>query len=338
MIASTSTRNSVNPHQSYSTIKKEVATQTYGIYYPSAKDIDLIITQNKKLLNEKELKEYRPILTSTSPGKGYWRQQLDHICAHLKTYAVNRPDFQSLIGEPRMGNMIHATVHENEYQVTIQTVFRKPENLSQSSFFINETNEYYPINSERSSPYSNTIYSDKKLQKILSSTHALIRLFEKNNNNYNKKSSHQIDILKEVQRLIKEKADVNIKNKEGYTILQLAIRNGYYECLETLIIDGKAKLDKKGPRGNTALHECCLLGLDGAEPLRILLKHGGDASWLNDKNESVIDIAAKQNCPELLQAFSKYQSEKMLKQHMKNSYDDHTRIKTIHDHYSSEKL
>ncbi|CAF1480953.1 unnamed protein product [Rotaria sp. Silwood1] len=235
MIASTLTRNSVNPvwltanttltnyHQSYSTIKKEAATQTYGIYYPSAKDIDLIITQNKKLLNEKELKEYRPILTSTS--------------------------------EPRMGNVIHATVHENEYQVTIQTVFRKPENLSQSPFFINKTNEYYPIDNERSSPYSNTIYSDSR-QK----------------------------------------------------------------------------------RGNTALHECCLLGLDGAEPLRILLKHGGDASWLNGKNESVIDIAAKQNCPELLQAFSKYQSEKMLKQHMKNSYDDHTRIKTIHDPHSSEKL
>ncbi|CAF5093354.1 unnamed protein product, partial [Rotaria sp. Silwood1] len=35
--------------------------------------------------------------------------------------------------------------------------------------------------------------------------------------------------------------------------------------------------NKKGPRGNTALYECCLLGLDGAEPLRILLKHGGDA-------------------------------------------------------------
>ncbi|CAF1281209.1 unnamed protein product [Rotaria sp. Silwood1] len=247
MIASTLTRNSVNPHQSYSTIKKEVATQTYGIYYPSAKDIDLIITQNKKLLNEKELKGYRPILTSTSPGKGYWRQQLDHICAHLKTYAVNRPDFQSLIGESRMGNMIHATLHENEYEVTIQTIFRKPESLSQSPFFINETNEYYPINSERSSPYSNTIYSD---------------------NEYPREKSQGTKIKR---------------------------RN------------------KKGPRGNTALYECCLLGLDGAEPLRILLKHGGDACWLNDKNESVIDIATKQNCPELLQAFSKYQSEKMLK-------------------------
>ncbi|CAF5181418.1 unnamed protein product, partial [Rotaria sp. Silwood1] len=43
-------------------------------------------------------------------------------------------------------------------------------------------------------------------------------------------------------------------------------------------------------RGNAALYECCLLGLDSAESLRILLKHGGDASWLNDKNESVIDI------------------------------------------------
>ncbi|CAF4001520.1 unnamed protein product, partial [Rotaria sp. Silwood1] len=48
--------------------------------------------------------------------------------------------------------------------------------------------------------------------------------------------------------------------------------------------------NKKGPRGNAALYECCLLGLDSAESLRILLKHGGDASWLNDKNESVIDI------------------------------------------------
>ena len=57
------------------------------------------MTQNKQLLAEQEFKEKRPILTSTSPGKGYWRQQLDHICAHLKTYAVNRPDFRALIGK-----------------------------------------------------------------------------------------------------------------------------------------------------------------------------------------------------------------------------------------------
>jgi len=84
--------------------KTEAATQTYGISYPSAKDLDLLLTQNKKLLEEQEFKEKRPILTSVSPGKGYWRQQLDHICAHLKAFAVNRPDFRALIGNYRMKN------------------------------------------------------------------------------------------------------------------------------------------------------------------------------------------------------------------------------------------
>ncbi len=84
--------------QPYMITKSEAATQTYGIYYPSAKDLDLLITQNKKLLAEHEFKEQRPVLTSVSPGKGYWRKQLDHVCAHLKTYAANQPDFRALIG------------------------------------------------------------------------------------------------------------------------------------------------------------------------------------------------------------------------------------------------
>ncbi len=54
--------------------------------------------------------------------------------------------------------------------------------------------------------------------------------------------------MEEVKRLLREKkADANFRNKEGYTVLQLAVRNGHNECLETLIKDGKAKLDKKGP-------------------------------------------------------------------------------------------
>jgi hypothetical protein len=63
-------------------------------------------------------------------------------------------------GEPRLAKMVHATVHENEYQVTIQAVFRKPENLSQSAFYIDETNGHYAMNSERSSTFSSTFNSD----------------------------------------------------------------------------------------------------------------------------------------------------------------------------------
>ena len=34
---------------------------------------------------------------------GYWRQQMDHICGHLKAYAQNNHDFRNQIGDPRMG-------------------------------------------------------------------------------------------------------------------------------------------------------------------------------------------------------------------------------------------
>jgi len=54
--------------------------------------------------------------------------------------------------------------------------------------------------------------------------------------------------LDEVKRLLREKkADGNARNKERYTAIQLAVRNGHTECLETLIKDGNAKLDKRGP-------------------------------------------------------------------------------------------
>lgn len=65
-----------------------------------------------------------------------------------------------------MGKMIHANVHENEYQVTIQAVFRKPENLAQSAFYIDETmGGQYGLNSERSSTFSSTFNSDGKNRK-----------------------------------------------------------------------------------------------------------------------------------------------------------------------------
>lgn len=64
-----------------------------------------------------------------------------------------------------MGKMVNATVHETDHQVTVQAVFRKPENLvrtstSSSSFYPNQRYDPYPYHSERSSTYSSTVYSD----------------------------------------------------------------------------------------------------------------------------------------------------------------------------------
>jgi hypothetical protein len=79
--------------------KDEAATQTSGIYYPNAKDLDLIMKQNRQILAQQEFPEYKSRISAASPGKGYWKQQIDHVYNHLQDYAANRPKFQSLIGK-----------------------------------------------------------------------------------------------------------------------------------------------------------------------------------------------------------------------------------------------
>ena len=87
-------------HHSVALFKQpEAATQTYGIYYPSAKDIELVIDQKKKLLEYRDVVEHQPRLSSASPGKGYWKKQIDHLYTNLQDYAKKRPEFQTVIGK-----------------------------------------------------------------------------------------------------------------------------------------------------------------------------------------------------------------------------------------------
>ncbi|XP_009072286.1 PREDICTED: double zinc ribbon and ankyrin repeat-containing protein 1, partial [Acanthisitta chloris] len=86
------------------TEREDKGTQTIGLFYPSSKllekkELELIL-QKEKL---EKMSDHKPLLTAISPGKGYWRKQLDHVCAHLRSYALNNLEFRALIGEPRMG-------------------------------------------------------------------------------------------------------------------------------------------------------------------------------------------------------------------------------------------
>ncbi len=83
----------------------------------------------------------------------------------------------------------------------------------------------------------------------LQPNHALIKLLERpSRRDDRKKSSHHLDVFKEVKQLLHEKkVDGNFRNTDGYTALQLAVRNGYYECLPLLIKDAKANVNQQGP-------------------------------------------------------------------------------------------
>ncbi|XP_012583533.1 PREDICTED: double zinc ribbon and ankyrin repeat-containing protein 1 isoform X2 [Condylura cristata] len=124
---------SVPLHKSKPGTKKNVGTQTAGLFYPSGK---LLAKKELQMASQKQKQEkmsdHRPLLTAVSPGRGYWRKQLDHISAHLRSYAQNNPEFRALIAEPRMGKLISATVHQDGYEVSIRLnyiqVSKKPEN------------------------------------------------------------------------------------------------------------------------------------------------------------------------------------------------------------------
>jgi hypothetical protein len=80
------------------------STQTYGIYYTSSKGLENKSEKDAKTI-DKEFLERRPVLTAVSAGKGYWRQQMDHICAHLKAFAQNNSEFRVLVSEPKLGKV-----------------------------------------------------------------------------------------------------------------------------------------------------------------------------------------------------------------------------------------
>uniref|UniRef100_G1N4K5 DZANK-type domain-containing protein n=1 Tax=Meleagris gallopavo TaxID=9103 RepID=G1N4K5_MELGA len=85
---------------------EDKGTQTVGLFYPSSKllekkELEWVLHKEKL----QKMSDHKPLLTAISPGKGYWRKQLDHICAHLRSYAQNNLEFRALVGEPRMGKV-----------------------------------------------------------------------------------------------------------------------------------------------------------------------------------------------------------------------------------------
>ncbi|XP_053711273.1 double zinc ribbon and ankyrin repeat-containing protein 1 [Synchiropus splendidus] len=99
----------------------ERATQTVGLYYPSATELnkrDQLREQQQKHSSERQ-----PPLTATSPGRGYWRKQLDHVCGHLRNFALNNPEFRVLLGEPRLGRIVSALIQEDVYEVSLMLNF-----------------------------------------------------------------------------------------------------------------------------------------------------------------------------------------------------------------------
>ncbi|XP_074845409.1 double zinc ribbon and ankyrin repeat-containing protein 1 [Carettochelys insculpta] len=313
------------------TERKDKGTQTIGLFYPSSK---LLEKKELELISQKEKQkksDHQPLLTTISPGKGYWRKQVDHVCAHLRSYAQNNPEFRALIGEPRMGKIISATVHEDGYEVSLRLNYvlainkdilaSKPvkfdNHYQQSSEHVTEGRG--GLDDTHANLVSDEGYSISTPREKVKRTKTTRKFLEKED----KLSPEARKLLKEVgpegegrislvEQLLDEGADPNCANNEDRPALTIAVLNRHDEVVPVLVQKGADIDQQSGLHNNTALHEAVLLGLQGKKCIEVLLGCNANYKKKNERGLSAYDLALKTGNEEIISLFTSKLGQGML--------------------------
>ncbi|XP_055936903.1 double zinc ribbon and ankyrin repeat-containing protein 1-like [Argiope bruennichi] len=94
-------------------------------------------TQTLSLPKERSRNTDAKRIPSHSPGRGYWHQQLDYICNHLKSYAYNNLEFRNSISEPMLNDFQNAQITKTDDIVNVTISF---------SSFVKEKKESKDLN------------------------------------------------------------------------------------------------------------------------------------------------------------------------------------------------
>ncbi|NXK12851.1 DZAN1 protein, partial [Herpetotheres cachinnans] len=299
--------------------REDKGTQTIGLFYPSSKLLEKkeleLISQKEKL---EKMSDRKPLLTAISPGKGYWRKQLDHVCAHLRSYAQNNLEFRALIGEPRMGKINSATICEDDYEVTITLNYalainkdihnNKP--VKFSNHYLNTVKEVRDGQDGSQTSFGKEGYDLFHLRGKIKRTKSTT-LTEKED----KLSPESRQLLDElgpngkgritlVERLLSEGADPNCISSEDRPALTVAVLNKHAEAISLLVQKGASIDQQSGPHNTTALHEAVLLGSEGEECIRVLLCCNASIKKKNAKGQSAYDLAVTAGNNEVISLFT----------------------------------
>ena len=90
----------------------------------------------------------------------------------------------------------------------------------------------------------------------------------------------------EIERMIKDGADVNARNDKGYTSFMMASCYGYERCARTLISLG-ANPDLQDKHGNTALILAAYAGMTSS--VSLILELGADPSIKDKSGHDAMD-------------------------------------------------
>nr|XP_002711034.2 double zinc ribbon and ankyrin repeat-containing protein 1 [Oryctolagus cuniculus]XP_008254570.2 double zinc ribbon and ankyrin repeat-containing protein 1 [Oryctolagus cuniculus]XP_051701310.1 double zinc ribbon and ankyrin repeat-containing protein 1 [Oryctolagus cuniculus] len=325
--------------------KKDVGTQTVGLFYPSSK---LLAKKEQELASlqqtQEKMSDHKPLLTAVSPGRGYWRKQVDHISAHLRSYAQNNPEFRALIAEPRMGKLISATVHEDGCEVSIRLNYIQVSNknlyvnkaVNFSDHFLSSVTEggdrLYGSRSSLVSDYSQS--ASESTEKIKRARSFKTRTFPEKKRQLTPEDRF---LLKEVgprgegrvsviEQLLDEGADPNCSDDEGRPAISVAVVNKHHEAVPVLVQRGADVDQQWGPLRNTALHEAALLGLAGRESIATLLGCNASIQKKNTRGQTAYDLAVETGDALIISLFAAKFGQELkdcMTEHRKPSLDDH---------------
>ncbi|XP_077989605.1 uncharacterized protein LOC144443887 isoform X2 [Glandiceps talaboti] len=277
-------------------MNSSAGTQTAGMYYPTPDQNKRIQEQEEeiKMLRESiETQKFK--LTDTSPGKGYWKKQIQHIAAHLEAYAQRDAEFKAAIGQPKMGKISAADVDDNEDdEITISVTFQLKEGASRKNDIYKQT-AAYDKEPRRPRKPTNKRTPAKKQDKLSGADYRLLK-------EVGAKGSGNPD---EVQDLLDEGANANCQSADNIPVLTVAVMNNHVDCIPTLVdagADVNAKAD--GRNGNTALHEGVLLGPDGQEAIEALLDDKANPKRKNNRGDTPYDIAIKKGYESIAALFA----------------------------------
>lgn len=300
------------------------ATQTVGLYYPSVRELEKKKEEEEdKMALEKWMRDRKPLLTAVSPGRGYWRKQVEHICMHLKAEAANNPEFRSMIGEQRMGKLLSAAVQEDGYEFTLTVNFalrgvrdtyvgpplsgsrvlsdltdRHPtryDDEEASEDDDDDDGEYSDQGSVAATdPAPGTPKAAKKPKPKKKKVSRIDKLSLQDRKLLKELSKEGEGRPSECQALLDEGGNATCANKDNTPLVILAAQNKHADCIPVLVQAG-ADVNAKDRNGSTALHAAVGLGFAGREVLETLLGTGANTKVTNKKGETPYELAVSIN-------------------------------------------
>ncbi|XP_031417837.2 double zinc ribbon and ankyrin repeat-containing protein 1 [Clupea harengus] len=302
--------------QTHAADSMDAETQTVGLFYPSATQLHKRDQQEAlEQLRQETMRDRRPPLTAISPGRGYWRKQMDHICSHLRSYTQNNLEFRGLVGEPRMGQMVSAMIEEDNVEVSLRINFvaatpdkskapegvelKKPMALSEIINLSSVTEgATHNTPAAESGPTLSSPGPKKSLRTQKRPTEKQPPI--KDSLLLKEVGPEGRGRVEEVQRLLEEGADPSCRDSKGHPALVVATTNGHHEVIPVLVQRGADINHQSGLLSNTALHVAAAMGNRGLKSAETLLGCNASLKKKNSRRQTAYDVAVSSDCRELL--------------------------------------